>query len=51
MEPFVNQAAQVGRRLPKGKNENVEFSSELADQDDREAQERARQADARQEQE
>lgn len=36
-------------KLPTSKNEDVEFAAELADADDLEAQERARQADARQE--
>ncbi len=35
-------------KLPIAKNEDVEFSAELADQDDKEAQARADQADARQ---
>ena len=34
-------------KLPIGKEEDVEFSQELADQDDCEAQERAAQADER----
>lgn len=38
-------------RLPIAKNEDVEFSAELADSDDLEAEERAALADARQEQE
>lgn len=33
--------------LPVASAEDVEFSDELADEDDREAQERAREADAR----
>lgn len=37
--------------MPIGKNEDVEFSRELADQDDLEARERAAEADARQQQE
>lgn len=48
MNKFVNEAAQAGRRLPTAKNEDVEYSSELADADDLEAVERAEQADARQ---
>jgi hypothetical protein len=35
--------------LPIAKNEDVEYSAELADAHDKEAQERANQADARQE--
>lgn len=51
MDPNINQAAQVGtQKLLVAKNEDVEFSAELADTDDLEAQERAEQADARQEQ-
>ncbi|MCZ8518698.1 MULTISPECIES: YfhD family protein [Paenibacillus] len=38
-------------QLPIAKNEDVEFSSELADANDLQAQERADLADARQEQE
>ncbi len=38
-------------RLPIAKNEDIEFSAELADSDDLEAEERAALADARQEQE
>ncbi|AEI42679.1 YfhD family protein [Paenibacillus mucilaginosus] len=38
-------------QLPIAKNEDVEFSSELADANDLEAQERADLADARQERE
>lgn len=38
------------KKLPINKLEDVEFSSELADQDDIEAQKRAQQADRRQEQ-
>lgn len=34
-------------RLPVGKEEDVEFSEELADEADRQAQQRARQADER----
>ena len=33
--------------LPIGQNEDVEFSEELADEDDRKAQQRARAADER----
>jgi|GEM_PF-1550992 hypothetical protein len=36
------------RRLPVGRNEDVEYSAELADADDLEAQERAKAADRRQ---
>lgn len=36
--------------LPVGKNEDVEFSEELADEADRKAAERAAEADARNEQ-
>jgi len=51
METNWNEEAQGGaRKLPIAKQEDVEFSADLADQDDREAQERAEQADARQEQ-
>lgn len=37
------------QQLPIAKNEDVEFSAELADEDDVEAQERANAADYRQE--
>ncbi|WP_159883798.1 YfhD family protein [Paenibacillus puerhi] len=37
------------RQLPQAKNEDVEFSEQLADSDDREAAKRAAEADARQE--
>jgi len=36
------------KRLPIGRNEDVEYSEELADADDLEAQERAEAADRRQ---
>ncbi|WP_248926738.1 YfhD family protein [Paenibacillus hamazuiensis] len=36
-------------RLPIAKNEDVEYSAELADAEDKEARQRADQADARQE--
>jgi hypothetical protein len=35
-------------KLPTGKNEDIEFSAELADSDDFEAAERAAEADSRQ---
>ncbi|MFC0212040.1 YfhD family protein [Paenibacillus chartarius] len=37
------------RELPIGKNEDVEFAKDMADEDDLEALERAHEADARQE--
>lgn len=46
-----NLTADTGQELPVAKKEDVEFSKELADQEDLEALERANQADARQEQE
>ena len=46
-----NQARNRGtnKQLPIAKNEDVEFSWELADEDDREAVRRAEEADRRQE--
>ncbi|MFK7693506.1 YfhD family protein [Paenibacillus sp. HJGM_3] len=38
---------QTGGQLPIGKNEDVEFSEALADENDREAQQRAEEADER----
>jgi hypothetical protein len=44
-----NNACQAEQNtLPVGKNEDVEFSAELADDDDFEAAERAAEADSRQ---
>ena len=43
------QANNEASKLPTGKNEDVEFSAALADQDDIEAQQRAAAADYRQE--
>lgn len=40
--------SEMNEELPVAQNENVEFSETLADEDDREAQERARAADQRQ---
>jgi hypothetical protein len=45
----VNEESCRELELPVAKNEDVEFSAELADEDDREAQERANAADQRQE--
>ncbi|UJF35054.1 YfhD family protein [Paenibacillus hexagrammi] len=42
---------EQNNQLPVAKNEDVEFSSEIADRDDMEAVQRAHAADARQEQE
>ncbi|MDQ1912897.1 YfhD family protein [Paenibacillus sp. GD4] len=44
------QQNERSRQLPIAKNEDVEFSAELADADDMEAAERGDQADARQQQ-
>ncbi|MDF2964410.1 MAG: YfhD-like protein [Paenibacillus sp.] len=44
------QQRESQQRLPIGKNEDVDYSAEMADEDDLEAVERANQADARQEQ-
>ncbi|ASS66866.1 MULTISPECIES: YfhD family protein [unclassified Paenibacillus] len=45
------QRAQTGNKdLPLGKNEDVEFSRELADREDLEALQRAEEADRRAEQ-
>lgn len=41
---------QANGELPVAKNEDVEFSAELADEDDREAMQRAEEADQRAEQ-
>lgn len=43
------QRAKHNKRLPVAKNEDVEFSQELADQADVTAQRRAEEADRRQE--
>ena len=45
-----NENKQANRKLPVAKNEDVEFSLELADEDDREAKQRAEEADQRAEQ-
>lgn len=45
------RSEQANRNLPTAKNEDMEFSAELADQDDMEAAERADAADYRQERE
>lgn len=44
-----NQFQRNQHQLPIGKNEDVEFSRDLADADDLEALERSNEADARQE--
>ncbi|MFD2612719.1 YfhD family protein [Paenibacillus gansuensis] len=44
-----NISRGTGHRLPVSKNEDVEYSDEIADGDDREARERAAEADQRQE--
>lgn len=46
-----NNKQEKQRNLPIAKNEDVEFSAELADADDLEAAERGDMADARQQQE
>jgi hypothetical protein len=47
----AGQAGEKGMRgLPIARNEDVEFSETLADADDKEAEQRAAQADARAEQ-
>ncbi|TVY09117.1 YfhD family protein [Paenibacillus cremeus] len=48
MDPNINQAAQAGNQLPIGKNEDVEFSSDMADEADMKALQRAQKADQRQ---
>lgn len=48
MSENERQANQANRQLPIAKNEDVEFASELADQADVEARERAADADERQ---
>ncbi|MEK8129406.1 YfhD family protein [Paenibacillus filicis] len=48
-EATVIATSNEEQRLPQAENEDVEFSESLADADDREAAERAAQADARQE--
>ncbi len=48
MSDLERQANQANRQLPIAKNEDVEFASELADQADVEARERAADADERQ---
>ncbi|TLS53747.1 YfhD family protein [Paenibacillus antri] len=45
----MTDAKKQERQLPIGKNEDVEFSRELADEDDLEALERMHAADRRQE--
>ncbi|HZG76911.1 MAG TPA: YfhD family protein [Paenibacillus sp.] len=45
----MTDANEQARRLPVAKNEDVEFSRELADEDDLEALERMHAADRRQE--
>jgi hypothetical protein len=45
---MTEEAKQAKRKLPINKNEDVEFSRELADQEDKEAQARADKADQRQ---
>lgn len=44
-----NKDNKSKKKLPVNKVEDVEFSTELADQEDLEAQERSKQADKRQE--
>jgi hypothetical protein len=44
------ETRQANGELPVAKNEDVEFSVELADEDDREAMQRAEEADQRAEQ-
>ena len=46
---YDNEQREAEELLPIGKNEDVEFSEALADEDDLEAVERAEAADARQE--
>ncbi|GAB7053699.1 YfhD family protein [Paenibacillus sp. Pae15] len=45
----MNAKNKAHNELPTAKNEDVEFSGELADGDDRKAAQRAEAADARQE--
>nr|WP_157279945.1 YfhD family protein [Paenibacillus swuensis] len=45
----ANFNVSVGRRLPVSKNEDVEYSEELADRNDKQAQDRGAAADERQE--
>lgn len=47
---MADEQQQQFEKLPTNQAEDVEYSRELADEDDLEAQERARQADKRQEQ-
>jgi hypothetical protein len=44
----TNETNNSEQQLPIAKNEDVEFSAELADEDDMEAQQRANAADHRQ---
>ncbi|ULL17672.1 YfhD family protein [Paenibacillus sp. H1-7] len=44
------QSLQKNRKLPIAKNEDVDYSAEMADENDLEAVERANQADTRQQQ-
>ncbi|WP_082053704.1 YfhD family protein [Gordoniibacillus kamchatkensis] len=41
---------KTARQLPVAKNEDVQYDAEFADEDDKEAAERAHEADARQQQ-
>jgi len=45
---MAKQTFESKRELPVAKNEDVEYSAEMADEEDLEAAERAQEADARQ---
>lgn len=47
---YEEEDQQAYEKLPLARNEDVEFSAELADEDDREAMQRADEADQRAEQ-
>ncbi|MBW7454746.1 YfhD family protein [Paenibacillus sepulcri] len=48
---YSRKQSQTPGKLPIGKNEDVEFSETLADENDKEAEQRAAEADKRAEQE
>jgi hypothetical protein len=47
---YEEEDQQANEKLPIARNEDVEFSAEVADEDDREAMQRAEDADQRAEQ-